>query len=77
MKNKNLREILTKTFPKSKLPKNIQNLKIGDLKEWDSVGHVNLILAVEKNYKIKFNTNDFLESTSIKKIHNVISKKKI
>ena len=75
MKNKNLRDILVKIFSNSKVPMNIKNLKIGDLKQWDSVGHVNLILEIEKKYKIKFNTNDFLESTSIKKIEKIINKK--
>ena len=55
---------------------NIDNLKIGDFEEWDSIGSVNLILEIEKKYKIKFTTINFLEATSIKKIKNIISSKK-
>ena len=76
MKNKELSEILSKVFPKAKIPKNIDNLKIGDFEEWDSIGSVNLILEIEKKYKIKFTTINFLEATSIKKIKNIISSKK-
>ena len=58
MKNKNNKIIqaLKKTFPKSKIPKEIENLKIGDLKGWDSLGHVNLLLEIEKIFKFKFGT---------------------
>jgi acyl carrier protein len=70
MKNKNNKIIqaLKKTFPKSKIPKEIENLKIGDLKGWDSLGHVNLLLEIEKIFKFKFGTKIFLSLQSIKKI---------
>ena len=70
MKNKNNKIIqaLKKTFPKSKIPKEIENLKIGDLKGWDSLGHVNLLLEIEKIFKFKFGTKIFLSLQSVKKI---------
>ena len=72
MKNQNNKIIqaLKKTFPKSKIPKKIENLKIGDLKGWDSLGHVNLLLEIEKIFKFKFGTKIFLSLQSIKKIKN-------
>jgi len=76
MKNKNNKIIqaLKKTFPKSKIPKEIENLKIGDLKGWDSLGHVNLILEIEKIFKFKFGTKMFLSLQSIKKIKKNLPK---
>ena len=59
---------LKKTFTKSKVPKKIENLKIGDLKGWDSLGHVNLLLEIERIFKIKFESKIFLSLDSIKKI---------
>ena len=76
MKNKNNKIIqaLKKTFPKSKIPKEIENLKIGDLKGWDSLGHVNLLLEIEKIFKFKFGTKIFLSLQSIKKIKKNLPK---
>ena len=76
MKNQNnkITQALKKTFPKSKIPKKIENLKIGDLKGWDSLGHVNLLLEIEKIFKFKFGTKIFLSLQSIKKIKNNLPK---
>ena len=65
---------LNKTFTKSKVPKKIENLKIGDLKEWDSLGHVNLLLEIEKIFKLKFKSKIFLSLDSIKKIKKHLPK---
>ena len=65
---------LKKTFIKSKIPKNIENLKVGDLKGWDSLGHVNLLLEIEKIFKFKFESKIFLSIDSIKKIKKYLPK---
>ena len=72
--NNKIIQALKKTFPKSKIPKKIENLKIGDLKEWDSLGHVNLLLEIEKIFKFKFGTKIFLSLQSIKKIKENLPK---
>ena len=72
--NNKIIQALKKTFPKSKIPKKIENLKIGDLKGWDSLGHVNLLLEIEKIFKFKFGTKIFLSLQSIKKIKNNLPK---
>ena len=46
--NSKILKALKKTFRNSKIPKNFQKLKIGDLKEWDSLGNYYLILEIEK-----------------------------
>jgi len=72
--NNKIIQALKKTFPKSKIPKKIENLKIGDLKGWDSLGHVNLLLEIEKIFKFKFRTKVFLSLQSIKKIKKNLPK---
>ena len=67
-KDEKIIKILKKIFPKSKIPKKIDNLKIGDFREWDSIGHVNLLLEIEKIFKIKFSSKVFLNLNSIKSI---------
>ena len=76
MKNQEnkIRLALKKIFPKSKLPKNIGKLKIGDLKDWDSLAHVNLLLEVEKIFNFKFESKIFLSLQSIKQIKKNLPK---
>ena len=70
--NKKIFESLKNTFSKSKIPKNISELKIGDLKEWDSLGNYNLLLDIEKSFKIRFNSTDLTKITTIKQIISYI-----
>tara|TARA_Y100000992_G_C20893924_1_gene317703 strand:- start:146 stop:376 length:231 start_codon:yes stop_codon:yes gene_type:complete len=72
MVDKKIINALNKVFPKNKLPKNIDNLKIGSFKTWDSLAHLNFLLIIEKQFKIKFSIN---EMTTLKKIKDI--KKKI
>ena len=73
--NKKIFESLKNTFSKSKIPKNINKLKIGDLKEWDSLGNYNLLLDIEKSFKIRFKSTDLTKITSINQIISYIKKK--
>ena len=64
----NLRDVLVEVFANSSIPKEIDNLKMGDFEEWDSLGNFNLILAIEQKYGIQFNIEDLENLTSIKEI---------
>ena len=66
--NVKLKKVLKKTFTKSTIPKNIDNLKLGDFIEWDSLGNLNLLLEIEKEFNIKFDTNTFSKIKSVKDI---------
>ena len=44
MIKKKLRECLIKTFPKERIKNNIDDLKVGSFKKWDSLAHLNLLL---------------------------------
>ncbi len=74
-KNNNIKKILEETFSKSKIPKNITKLKMGDLKEWDSLGNFNLLLAVEDEFNIKFTIKEISEIKSIKNLEQHVKKK--
>lgn len=69
----NLREILTKTFRNSTVPEEIEDLKMGDLEEWDSLGNFNLILAIETEFQIQFDMDDLEKLTSISEIKKAIN----
>ena len=44
-------------------------------KKWDSLNHVNIIIAIENEFKIKFNANEIENMNSLKKIENIIVRK--
>ena len=41
-------------------------------KKWDSLNHVNIIIAMENENKIKFNANEIENMNSLKKIEKII-----
>ena len=49
--------------------------KIGDLQIWDSLGQLNLFMAIESNLNIKFSIEEIIQSDSIRKIVKLIENK--
>ena len=47
---------------------------MGDIKQWDSLGNLNLIFEIEKKFKIRFKTKDFSKITSIKDIIHFVKR---
>ena len=72
--DKKLEELLKKVF---KIEKINLGSSIEDISEWDSLTHTQLILAIEKEFKIKIRFDDVMIMTSIpiikKKIMNYLS----
>ena len=52
-----------------------QNTKINDFSNWDSIAHVNIILGLEKKYKVKIAAKKYFELGSIKKIIKFLKEK--
>ena len=71
--DKKLEELLKKVF---KIEKINLGSSIEDISEWDSLTHTQLILAIEKEFKIKIRFDDVMIMTSIpiikKKIMNYL-----
>ena len=51
------------------------NLKISQVSNWDSLNNLQLLIFLEKEFKLKFNENELSSFTSLKKIFNVLKKK--
>ena len=49
--------------------------KIYDYKKWDSLGNFNLLLSIEKKFRIKFNSKEFNQLNSFSDILKVVKKK--
>ncbi len=63
-----IREILIDLFVDSELPEFIEDLKMGDLEEWDSLGNFNLILECESRFNVRFPMDAISDWNSIRKI---------
>ena len=44
-----------------------ENIKYNEIPEWDSIGHMTLISALEDEYKISLETDDIVDFSSFKK----------
>ena len=67
-----LRQILVDTFKNSNVPEDIDNLKMGDLEDWDSLGNFNLLLSIEQKLEIQFDIELMEKLTSIEEIKKSI-----
>ena len=67
-----LRQMLIDTFRNSDIPEEIDELKIGDIEEWDSLGNFNLLLSIEQTLDIQFDIESMEKLTSIEEIKKEI-----
>ena len=70
---KNTKDIFIKVF---KLRDNefSEELTIEDIDSWDSISHMELILAIEDNYQLTLTGDDIADMTSVKAINQIIMK---
>ena len=54
-----------------------KDLKFNEIEEWDSIGHMTLISALEEEYKISFETDDIIDFSSFKKGIELLKKYKV
>jgi len=71
-------ERLTQTF-RSTFGKNDIQLSRGttaaDIKEWDSLMHINLIVAVEKEFRVRFTTLEVMSLSNVGDLADTIARK--
>ena len=51
-----------------------ENIKYNEIPEWDSIGHMTLIAALEEEYKISLETDDIVDFSSYKKGSEILEK---
>ena len=66
-----LEKLLKETFETDKIS---LNFSMDDIPEWDSFKHIELIIAIEKEFKIKLEYTDTTEMVSIPIIKSKILK---
>lgn len=71
----NVESILRDTFPTATLSGPLQDLKLGDIDGWDSLGNFNLLLAFEEFYDVRFSMDEMADLKSIAKIIDALKAK--
>ena len=51
------------------------NMSPDNIEEWDSIGHLNLIMAVEKKYNIKIEFEEAIMIDNLLSLFNLINEK--
>ncbi len=54
-----------------------EKLKYNDIPEWDSIGHMTLMSALEEGFKISIETDDIVDFSSFKKGIQILKKYKV
>jgi acyl carrier protein len=57
--------------------KKLETLKYQSIDNWDSIGHMSLISALEDSFSITFETDDIIDFSSFKKGKKILKKYKI
>ena len=55
----------------------LSELKYQSIDEWDSIGHMTLIAALEETFKITIDTDDIVDFSSYKKGKEILKKYKV
>lgn len=48
---------------------------VDNLEGWDSLSHVNLVLALEDTFEVRFSPAEIVELTSVKKVEDQLKRK--
>tara|TARA_B100000965_G_C19207994_1_gene590323 strand:- start:164 stop:412 length:249 start_codon:yes stop_codon:yes gene_type:complete len=54
-----------------------EEIKYNEIPEWDSIGHMTLMSALEEGFKISLETDDIVDFSSFKKGKEILKKYKI
>ena len=71
-------ERLTQTFRTTFGKSDIQltrDTTANDIKEWDSLMHINLIVAVEKEFRVRFSTLEVMSLNTVGDLADMVARK--
>ena len=67
-------EVLHQQFLDTAIPSDCSKLSLGDLEGWDSLAHLNLLLAVEEAFEVKFTLEEMSEIKSVGQMIQALQK---
>lgn len=62
---------------KLKIEKITDNINVNNSKKWDSLAHLNIVLALESEFKVSFDVEKVTKLTSLKLIKSALKEKGI
>ncbi len=68
----NLNEVFRDVFDDDSISVN-ENTTSNDIEDWDSLEHINLIVAVEKKFNMKFSMGEVTSMKNVGEMVNIIS----
>lgn len=68
-----INQLLSETL-KIPLEKTLEDLTMDDVNDWDSLTHMNLIVAIEGELGIELSGDDIAEMTSFDAIRKIVAK---
>ena len=63
-----LADLLEKQFPDADIPESFMDLSVGSFPDWDSLGHISLLLSIEEHYGIRFSLEEMESLSSMENI---------
>ncbi len=66
------KKIFTETFGLDETK--LESLEYNKITEWDSIGHMTLVAALEEQFNITMETDDVIDLSSFKKGKQILSK---
>lgn len=73
---KKLYKILQQVDLRIKIKNYNNDLQVGDIKYWDSLSHLNFLIAIEDKFKIRFSAEEMTNIKSISDIEKSLIRKK-
>lgn len=73
--DRRLEKIIREVFSLKEDGKIERNLTSDSIPAWDSLGHLNLIVAIEKEFKVKFEIEDMFKIKSLGDIEELLKRK--
>ena len=67
-----IRTVVCQTFEISE-DQCCEDLTAGDIPEWDSLGHLNLLVSIEKEFGLAFEVTDTVEIESVGDIIDIVT----
>lgn len=64
------RELFCSIVKSAKVDDDLSKLQMGTPPDWDSIANLNLLLAIETSFNVRFTMEDMAELDSIRKIAN-------
>lgn len=52
-----------------------EDMTANDIEEWDSLNHINIVVAVEKKFNIKFTTKEIMIYENVGQFANAVEEK--